>query len=89
MDKKDNLILLESYLKSIQLNEDELVIKDKLVEVEEKLGSFRNIIDKIEEENLYSIFSSDSFNNLIGSIAIAKALEILEDYFELKKTREE
>lgn len=83
--KKSNLILLKSIKGSIILSEEEEDLKNKLMEIEKKLNSFEDIIEKIEDESFDSIYASSSFNNLVGSIAIAKAMEVIEDYFELKK----
>ena len=83
--KKHNLILLESIKNKIILTEEEEKIKNELEKIERKLNSFENIIDKIDQENYDTIYATSSFNSLIGSVAIAKAVEVIEDYFELKK----
>ena len=83
--KKHNLILLESIKGKIILDDEEEILKEQLVKIEKKLNSFENIIEKIRIENQDTIYSTSSFNSLIGSVAIAKAVEVIEDYFELKK----
>ena len=83
--KKHNLILLEYIKGRIILDDEEEVLKEQLVTIEKKLNSFENIIEKIRIENQDTINSTSSFNSLIGSVAIAKAVEVIEDYFELKK----
>ena len=83
--KKHNLILLESIKGKLILNEKEEILKNELINIEDKLNSFENIIEGIYQDNPDTIYSTSSFNSLIGSVAIAKAIEIIEDYFELKK----
>lgn len=92
--KNSNLILLKSIqeeiLKDLTLTEEEEKLKDQLYLIEEKLSSIEKVIDKIDLERDDTIYTSSAFGMLVGSIAIAAAVNAISEYFgvdsnEIKK----
>lgn len=85
--KNQNLILLESLKKekSIVLSEEEVELKDKLLEIESKLESVEKIIVKMNQDKPDTMFDSETFTILVGSIAITAAISVVADYFNLDK----
>jgi len=85
--KNNGLVLIkfpEKENKFIELNEEENLLKEKLLEIEYKLNSIDNIIFAVKEENSDTMFDSEVFNTIIGSIAISAAISVVAEYFNIK-----
>lgn len=78
--KNGEVILIKSFIdKKEKLTRDEKILKDDLLQIENKLNSVKKVLSSIGED---SIVSDETVINLIDSIAIAKIMEIIEYYFE-------
>jgi hypothetical protein len=83
--KNNNLILLELIKenKITELDEKEIELKNKLTYIENKLESVKKTMKSIAEDNNDS-FYSDSFDILVGSIAMTAAISTIAEYFDIK-----
>lgn len=84
--KNNNLILLQSLLdekKGPELNEKEQELKDKLIDIEDRLNSVENVILAVGKERDDSLFNSEAFSLLVGSIAISAAINVIAEYFDV------
>jgi hypothetical protein len=66
--------------KKIELTDSENELKNKLCDIENKLASVKNVFANINAEKTDTIYNSDTFRILIGSIAITAALNTLAEY---------
>ena len=82
--KNSNLILLKfNKNEEIELTEEEIELKKKLNKIEDKFNSMEKVILSINNEQPDTLFNSDAFNILIGSIAITAAIRVIADYFDV------
>ena len=93
-DLKSKLILLSNKdkgesLKKIELSEEELKIKAKLIEIEKKIDSLENIVESITEELPETFYSSDVFMTIIAGAALTAATNVVNEVFDIKNENEE
>lgn len=91
-DKKDiksKLILLSNNfadkIEKAELTSEELEIKRKLIEIEEKIDSLENIVEIISDELPETFYSSDVFMTIIAGSALTAATEVINEYFGVEK----
>ena len=91
IDKKNSknhtLILLESLKKekTIVLSEKEIELEKKLLEIEDRFESLEYVITKMNQDKASTMFDSETFSILVGSIAITAAIGVVAEYFDLSK----
>lgn len=93
-DLKSKLILLSNKdkgesPKKIELSEEELKIKAKLIEIEKKIDSLENIVESITEELPETFYSSDVFMTIIAGAALTAATNVVNEVFDIKNENEE
>lgn len=69
----------------IELTEEELKLKEKLMEIDRKIISVHNVVDVIASENKDTIFVEDVVDSSLGFIAVTAATNILAEYFGVDK----
>ena len=86
--KNNNLILLQSIkdeiFEELLLNEEQEELKQKLLSIEKKLESVEKVVENISKFNRESIYNSNAFNMIVGSIAITAAIGTIAEYFGVK-----
>lgn len=92
-DLKSKLVLLPGISKSeqkindskIELTEEELLIKARLIEIEAKIDSMEKIIESINEDLSETFYSSDVFFTIIAGAALTAASEVVNEVFGIEK----
>lgn len=70
----------------MELNYEELELKEKLAEIDKKVDSAQYIMNIINEENKNSMFTEDIVDNIVGIMAVTAATNIIGQYFGLEQT---
>lgn len=81
----DNSTKDDSVKKKIELTDEELEIKSRLIEIEKKIDSLENIVEVISEELPETFYSSDIFMTIIAGAALSAATEVVNEVFGVKK----
>jgi hypothetical protein len=85
MNKKSFKIIPFEKNKKIELNENEIDLKNKLLSIEKKFDSIDKVLNNIIEDNPSTIYGEEIFGAILTSIAMDSASGIIEDYFDNKK----
>jgi ABC-type multidrug transport system fused ATPase/permease subunit len=88
MDKKINkpkIVKLEKpEILSVELTPEQQEIKEKFLEIDQKINSLDEVLSTIADENPETIFGEEVVANIIGLSAITAASKIISEYFGLK-----
>lgn len=81
---KDKLVLLRTITNDLtkELSEEEIDLREKLVEIETKLKSVEKVITNIAKDSK-TIYDSEAFSLLIESIAITSAISVVAEYLNV------
>lgn len=94
MDKHDvkrHIVLLHDASKELkekeglQLTDEEILLKNKLLEIEQKIDSVENALNALSQEKTNTIFSEQIFTTVVGTIAVAAATNLIAEYFNVSK----
>jgi uncharacterized protein YcbK (DUF882 family) len=69
----------------IEFTEEELIVKEKLQEIDRKVESIRNIVSTIQTENADTMFFDEVVENIIALTAMTAATDLIGQHFGLEK----